>query len=380
MKKRNQYRALLALQRVPEIGVRRIQILLKSNKSEDANDIFRMSIPDLMRIESIGEGVAKNIVQFSDWDAVDRILDQTHKLGANLISIEDENYPPLLRHIYDPPILLWLKGNPENLRTDGIAVIGTRRPGKYGSDQAASWSHRIAETGLTVNSGLAYGIDTIAHRTALASGGRTIAVLGSGIDVIYPVKNKPIVAEIIEKESTVISEYPPGTAPDAINFPSRNRIVSGMSHGVLVIESGIKGGSMITARSALDQNREVFVVPHPLGNRFGEGCNYLIRTGQGKLIQSMQDILDEISPGAMSGILNAKLKVAKPEMKGIKWKSLELSDAESEICKMMSEKEMHIDQISKMIGRPVFTLHLDLLSLELQGAVRQKAGKYFELC
>lgn len=359
---------------MPELGLRRIKLLLNSLEDDDASEIFNMSIPDLLRIEGIGEQSAKNLVQFDNWSDVDRDLDLTEKLGASLVSITESHYPSLLKHIYDPPVLLWIKGDQTVLETDGLAVIGTRNPGKYGMKQAMEWSNAIVESGLTINSGLAYGIDSIAHETSIRKGGKTIAVLGSGIDVIYPAKNRKLVSDMIENGSVIMSEYLPGTAPDAVNFPERNRIVSGMSHGVLVIESGIKGGSMITARSALDQNREVFVIPHPLDHVNGEGCNFLIKSGQGKLVQTMTDILVEIS---VNTSFRPILTVNNPEKK---WTMMRLDEEMISICQILEEEELHIDQISDKTGLPTYKILPQLLNLELQGAVKQKAGKYFELC
>lgn len=372
MSKINHHRALIALQQIPDFGVRRIKVLLDRTGVEDASDLFDMELPDLLRVDGFGEQVAKSFVQFDDWENVDFILQETERHGAELISIDDENYPPLLRHIYDPPILLWVKGNKKALTFDGLAVVGTRRPGKYGLKQAVEWAKKLTGSGLCVNSGLAYGIDAASHRSAVETGGTTIAVLGSGIDIIYPSRNSKLAADIIESGGAVITEYPPGTAPDAVNFPGRNRIVSGMSHGALVVESAIKGGSMITARYALDQNREVFVIPHPLNYHGGEGCNYLIRTGQGKLVQSIEDILDEIS------VQTEGSRPAQESKK--KWESLDLDDASKEICQLLVEDELHIDQIGEKIEKPTYTLLPILLDLEMKGAVKQKAGKYFELC
>ncbi len=373
MKRRNHYRALLALQLVPDIGLRRIKQLLHKTGVEDASELFRLKVSDFTRIEGFGEHVARNIVVFDNWKEVDAVLNKTEKAGADLISIDDEEYPRLLKQIYDPPIILWIKGDKAALNHEGIAVIGTRRPGKYGMQQTASWAKRISEAGISVNSGLAYGVDAFAHKTVLQYGGKTVAVLGSGIDVIYPAKNSNLARNIIENGGAVITEYPPGTPPDAVNFPARNRIVSGMSHGVLVVESGIKGGSMITARCALDQNREVFVVPHQLDYPRGEGCNYLIKTGQGKLVQKLDDILDEVS----ISLDNNQYQRAEPQSK--KWESLQLSSELKKICELLIESELHIDQISEKSGKPTYTLLPLLLDLEMQGAVRQKAGKYFEL-
>lgn len=359
---------------MPELGLRRIKNLLDSLVEDDASEIFHMDIHDLLKIEGIGEQSAKNLVKFDDWSQVDRDLDLTEKLGVNLVSITDSYYPTLLKHIYDPPVLIWFKGDLSVFETDGIAVIGTRNPGKYGIKQATEWSRAIVESGLTINSGLAYGIDSIAHETSVRTGGKTIAVLGSGIDVIYPAKNRKLVSEMMENGSVIMTEYLPGTAPDAANFPERNRIVSGLSHGVLVVESGMKGGSMITARSALDHNREVFVIPHPLDQQNGEGCNYLIKTGQGKLVQSMTDILVEISVDANKKTVS---NVNQPEKK---WTLMSLDKELTFICELLEDEELHIDQISDKTGHPTYKILPQLLNLELQGAVKQKAGKYFELC
>ncbi|WP_234572812.1 DNA-processing protein DprA [Rhodohalobacter sp. 614A] len=373
MKTNNHHRSLLALLQIPDFGVRRIKILLDRTGVDDASDLFDMKLPDLLRIDGFGGQMAKSFVQFDDWDKVDSILEETGKKGADLISIDDEYYPPLLKHTYDPPILLWVKGNKEALLADGLAMVGTRRPGKYGLKQAEMWAQKLTAAGLCVNSGLAYGIDAASHRATLESGGKTVAVLGSGIDVIYPSRNSKLANDIIEQGGAIITEQPPGAAPDAVNFPGRNRIVSGMSHGVLVVESAIKGGSMITARYGLDQNREVFVIPHPLDYPGGEGCNYLIRTGQGKLVQSIEDILDEIS--VQSGSDSQQVQNIKK-----KWENLELDEMSREICELLTDDELHIDQISEQIEKPTYTLLPALLDLEMKGAIKQKAGKYFELC
>jgi DNA processing protein len=372
--RRNHYRALLALQRISDLGLRRIKLLLDKSGVEDASGLFEMKMRDILRIDGIGETVANNMLSFKGLDEADAILDKTEKIGASLVAIDDEDYPVYLRHIYDPPVLLWIKGDRSVLNRDGVAIIGTRRPSKYGMDQAYKWAKALAEAGLCINSGLAYGVDTIAHKSTIESGGKTVAVLGSGIDVIYPSKNKYIAERIIETGGAVITEYQPGTAPDAVNFPGRNRIVSGMSHGVLVIESGVKGGSMITARYALDQNREVFAIPHPLNNAKGEGCNYLIKTGQGKLVQNPEDIFEEILINTEGVVRQAGTAASK------KWESMELSRQGKGICMMLEEADLHIDQLSEQTGKPTFQLLPLLLELEMLGAVRQKPGKYFGLC
>jgi len=354
------------------MGLGRARRLLQLSNVDSADQLFELNIRDFLKVDGIGKQISKNLSDFEDWDSVDKILERTERTGAKLLAYDDEQYPELLKHIYDPPLILWYKGDLKALEKPGVAVVGTRNPGSYGLSQAAEWSKSLVQKGICINSGLAYGIDAKAHQTAVENGGKTVAVLGSGIDVIYPAKNKPLAKKIVESCGLIMTEFPPGTQPDAGNFPGRNRIVSGMSHGVLVIESGVKGGSMITARYALDQNREVFVVPHQLGYMKGEGCNYLIQNGQGKLVKSIEDILEEISVEAASEAVSEKTIST--------WKSLELSDDEATLCELLDNRPLHIDQISEKLGQPTFKLLSKMLTLELKGAVVQKAGKYFEAC
>ena len=358
---------------MPGFGIQSARKLIHATGTKNAADLFNMPLRDILKVDGIGKSKAVELLKFDDWKKADRVIAKTEDLGATLISYTDPEYPQLLRQIYDPPLLLWVKGNHTVLNLDGLAVVGTRNPGRYGREQAEKWTKKLTEQGLCIISGLAHGVDSVAHRETLKAGGKTVAVLGSGIDWIYPDKNRKLAADICEKGGAVITEYPPGTKPDAGNFPERNRIVSGMSHGVLVVESGVKGGSMITARSALDQNRDVFVIPHPLGYMRGEGCNYLIRTGQGKLVQTVDDITDELPVRMKPGI-------AKETPKILKWTEMELSGDAKIICELLEESILHIDQLTDKTGTPTYKLLPALLDLEMKGAVRQKAGKYFELC
>lgn len=372
MKITNHHRALVALLQLPGFGIQSARKLIRATGTKNAADLFEMPLRDIMKVDGIGKTKAVELHKFSEWDKADKIIAKTEKLGAGLVSYTDPEYPQLLRHIYDPPLLLWVKGDPAVLNTDGVAVVGTRSPGRYGREQAESWSKMLSDRGLLIISGLAHGVDSVAHRTALTAAGKTVAVLGSGIDWIYPEKNRKLASDMCEQSGAVITEYPPGTKPDAGNFPERNRIVSGMSHGVLVVESGIKGGSMITARTALDQNKDVFVVPHQVGYLRGEGCNYLIRTGQGKLVQTIEDIMEELPVKAEPGDAEQSTPVKK-------WTEMDLPDDARIICKLLEENTLHIDQLTDMTGTPTYKLLPVLLDLEMNGAVRQKAGKYFEL-
>lgn len=374
MERRNHHRALIALKLIPGLGPQRIKKLLEATKNGYAADVFKKGRSELQKIEGIGDRTAQTILTFREWEAVDQVLERTRAAGAELVALNDPDYPELLRHIYDPPSLLWVKGDKRVLNHPGIAVIGTRNPGRYGLQQAEKWSKQFCETGLSVISGLAYGIDSAAHRETVKRGGKTVAVLGSGIDRIYPLRNTSLAASIVECNGAVITEYMPGTKPDPAHFPQRNRIVSGMSHGVLVVESGLKGGSMITARCALDQNREVFVVPHQADNARGAGGNYLIKTGQGKLVQNMEDVTEEISVN----LTQADPVVANQQGKTV-WRQLELNPDASRICKLLEKGELHIDVLSDQTGTEIHKLMAELLELEMEGAVTQRAGKYFGL-
>jgi DNA processing protein len=240
---------------------------------------------------------------------------------------------------------------------------------------AGKFTGELAEKGLCIFSGLAHGIDAIAHKTALEHNARTVAVLGSGIDNLYPRKNAGLANEIVRSGGAVITEYPLGTNPDAGNFPVRNRIVSGMSLGVLVIESGVKGGSMITADLALDQNREVFAVPHPVLSPSGTGCNYLIKRGDAKLIQTVDDILMELPVGMDSETQIGSIQESKKR----DWRIEDLDQRSQKICETLEDKAYQIDDLSDIVGIETSQLLVALLQLEMEGLVSQKAGKIFEL-
>lgn len=364
-------REYIALTLVPNLGAQRIKVLLQ--KADHPQDVFRMSRKQLLSIHGMGPGTAEAIATFNDWQEVDRVLEQTERIGAQLVSWHDESYPDLLRQIYDPPVLYWLLGNPASLDTPSIAVVGTRKATSYGKKMAARFARELAEKGLTIVSGLAYGIDAEAHRATVECGGTTVAVLGSGIDNVYPSKNRKLAKQIVDAGGAVVSEFPPGTEPNSGNFPIRNRIVSGLTLGTLVVESRKEGGSMITARSALDQNREVFVVPHNISSNNGTGANYLIKTGQGKLVQEIDDILTEIN------IPDLNTESAAASEQEARWKQCELDELSISICKMLEDSPQHIDALAERLEMPSHALLPSLLELEMQDCVRQSAGKIFEL-
>ncbi len=228
------------------LGAKRIRLLLQS--VEHPQLIFRLERHELESIHGIGPKTADEVVTFNKWEKVDRILEKTERTGAQIMTYWDDDYPSLLREIYDPPLMLWIKGDRSVLGTDSLAIVGTRKAGDYAISMAKQFAKELVDQNLTIISGLAYGVDGAAHQATVEAGGKTVAVLGSGIDWIYPSDHKGLTAKIVETGGAVISEFPLGTAPEMGNFPVRNRIVSGMSLGTLVVASGIDGGSMITIR------------------------------------------------------------------------------------------------------------------------------------
>ncbi|GAB5408145.1 MAG: DNA-processing protein DprA [Balneolaceae bacterium] len=366
-------RTLLALSLISGLGSKRIKLLVKA--FNDPSKIFKLTKTELRSVESIGEASALSILAFKKWDEVDHILKETEKNKSQIITIADPEYPRLLKQIYDPPALFWLKGNPEVLSEPGIGVIGTRNATPYGKKMAENLSKEMGEKGLCIFSGLAHGVDAIAHKAALDSGAPTVAVLGSGIDNLYPRENAGLANRIVKEGGAVITEFPLGTNPDAGNFPVRNRIVSGMSLGVLVVESGIKGGSMITADLALDQNREVFAVPHALDNLYGTGCNYLIKTGAAKLVQTVDDILEELPIDQGKKSSSTKKELPNPKL----WKEEELDELSQKVCEFLEKGENQIDTISDELGINTSRLLVTLLQLEMKDLVIQKVGKVFSL-
>lgn len=368
----DEIRTRIALSLVPNIGANRARVLL--NKVDRPQDVFRLSENDILQIPGIGKHTTKSLLSFNSWGDVDQIVRKTERLSCRLIIPEDGFYPKLLKEIPDPPLLLWVKGSVDLLNNAGIAIVGTRSPSLYGKEVTKQFTTELVEYDVTIISGLAYGIDTVAHSTAVKAGGKTIAVLGSGIDRIYPSTNINLADKIIESGGTIISEFPPGTKPDYMNFPMRNRVVSGLSLGVLVVETANEGGSMITARLALDQNREVFVIPHNLSNKRASGCHKLIRESSGKLVETVEDITSEF------GWIRFKNHVAEVKKRVSGIKPVGLDEASQNCLEYLYYKgQVHADEIVNDLKIPAGKVMQILLDLEFNGYIMQTPGKYFEV-
>lgn len=284
-------------------------------------------------------------------------LEKSQKLGINLIDLENSNYPLLLKEISSPPVFLYIKGNlvPEE---NCLAVVGARQITTYGKQVTEKLVGEIARQGLTIVSGLALGTDSFSHQAALNAGARTIAILGNGLDQVYPTQNRQLAEKIIQN-GALISEFPLGTPPNHYNFPRRNRIISGMSLGVLVIEAQLKSGSLITARNAIEQNREIFAIPGSIYNQKSEGTNHLIQKGEAKLVKNVNDILEE---------LNLNLVKSQNIIKQLPNTST-LNSVETQVLNLLSTEPIIFDTLQLQVNINTSQLSTILTILEMKGFV-----------
>ncbi len=353
----------IGLSLVPGIGpVTAKQLIAHAG---DPEHVFRMDMHELLSIQGMARTRAENIRNFSLWDEVEKQVAGLEKQGLAAVCYGAHDYPAALREIPDGPLVLYRKGTHQPEDRYGIAVVGARKYSQYGAAVTQKIAGGLASAGMTVISGAARGIDTYAHRSALSAGGRTIAVLGSGLDICYPAENRGLI-EKIAASGSVMSEFPLGTEPSRENFPRRNRLISGLSMGVLVIEAAEGSGSLITAAIALEQNREVFAVPGNITSATSSGTNRLIRQGA-RMVASADDIIEELAP-----MLRGFIKADKRQ-------EAELSVEEKSLCGCLSREPRHIDVISRESRLPVQKILDILLSLELKGVIIQSDGKRFYL-
>lgn len=341
--------------------------------------VFEAALPELEQAAGLNHKTARNIKDFRGWEQARAELARAEREGVSIVTCEDPAYPERLRRIYDPPPLLYIKGSLDAADIP-VAVVGSRNASPYGRYVTEKLCRELAQRGATVVSGLARGIDTCAHRGALAARGRTIAVMGCGIDVIYPPENRKLHGEIASN-GAVVTEFAFGTEPDRPHFPARNRIISGLSLGVLIVEAGEKSGSLITARCALEQNREVFAVPGSIDLPGSRGTNRLLRQGA-KLVESAEDILEEIlpqlerppaaRPNGTEGRV-ARTESAQQDRPGRE----ALTDNESRLLGLITEKPQDADTLITRTGLAAAEALSLLLSLEVKGYIVQLPGKRF---
>jgi DNA processing protein len=295
----------------------------------------------------------------------------------------DPLYPRLLREIPRPPPILYVRGEPTCLSLPQIAIVGSRNPSGGGAENAERFGHYLAERGFAITSGLALGIDAAAHRGALRAGGKTIAVMGTGIDLIYPSRHRQLAREIIDSGGALVSEFPLGTASHACNFPQRNRIISGLSGGTLVVEAAVQSGSLITASYALQQDREVFAIPGSIHNPLARGCHQLIRQGA-TLVETAQDIVDQLA-----GLLSFKrqeLKQARsqsdifadaPQETPVGHaQSVKLDESEQQLLQALGYDPLPVDVLAERTGMDIGNLSAQLIGLEIKGLVQQVGASY----
>ncbi|MCL2660584.1 MAG: DNA-processing protein DprA [Acidobacteriaceae bacterium] len=372
--------AWLALKLTPGLGARRIwKAMAKLGTPER---LFEASLTEL---ESLGMPAhsAQFCFEGKAREAAESELARVIEAGGEIVTPDDERYPERLREIYDPPAVLWIRGNVELLSQPGIAVVGTRRPSPYGTGMATALARDLAARGLVILSGMARGIDTAAHQGALDARGKTVAVWGTGIDVIYPKENKKLAENIVASGGAIVSEFPLGTFPAPQNFPVRNRILSGMSVGVLVIEAAEYSGTRITARLAMEQNREVYAVPGNVTSKNAWGPNTLIKQGA-KLTATWEDVWEDLASDVKLVLAEKNQGAAAEESKMARQASLlsESSMTEHErmvIERLRADESTQLDDLieqleGKLDSGEIFTA---LFELELAGRVRQLPGKNY---
>jgi len=361
----NATEACIALNMLPTVGPVRLRRLLEVFK--EPQQVLAAKRSELRKVEGIGNEVAD---QISNWESTIDLgaeLDRIREFGATVIGQGSPSYPKPLNEIHAPPIVLYVWGALKERDHHAIGIIGARRTTHYGVESAKKLAYQLAYAGLTVISGLARGIDTAAHQGALAAKGRTIAVIGSGLARLYPPENAALAEKIRAGHGAIVSEFSMDIEPDRQTFPMRNRIISGWSHGVLVVEAGLNSGALITASQALEQGRLVYAVPGHINAPSAMGSNRLIQQGA-KLVMDARDILDD---------LQILLPEAKPSPEAAVRPLPLLSEEERLVYDAIEATETSIDNITEKTNLPSATVSSSLLQLELKRLVKQLPGKYF---
>lgn len=353
-----------------DVRIRRI-----AEKYNNLGNLISSDLQTLKSIDGISEKTLREVEcainkSYEFEESYLKLLERLEKSNIKVATLFDENYPQNLKNIYDAPVILYYYGNLRESDRYSISIVGTRTPSDYGRKVCRELSKELANRGLPVISGLAIGIDSIAHNSCLESRGITYAVLGSGVDNLYPPDNRHLY-ERIKETGAVISEFDIGSKAEKVNFPRRNRVVSGISLGTLIVESRIKGGSLITAEFALDQNRELFAIPGNINAINSEGCNNLIKKGYAKLVSGVDDIISEFNI-QISDLVNTKSnKISETEQK-------EMNVFEQKIYNVLNDTEpISIDKICELTELNISDCLVNLLTMEFKGLISQLPGKYF---
>ena len=362
----------------PGIGPRAAAKLLERFGSAEA--VYTATRAELEKVRLLPEAV-DSIIARDRHDLAEAEVVKVRDLGAEILILDDGVYPSALREIYDPPVALYVKGAwSECLDQPCLAIVGSRKCSTYGQNAATMLARDLAQRGVTVVSGFARGIDAAAHRGAIEAGGRTVAVLGTGIDQVYPRDHKKLGEEILAAGGAMVTQFPLHTPPVSENFPYRNRIISGLSLGVVVVEASENSGSLITARLAIEQNREVFAVPGNITSRNSFGTNYLIKGAGAKLVQQWQDIAAELPPQIAARLLPPPLTQKKEKSLSDQLAMVPggLSASEQSVFKLLSpDNPAHIDALVNETRFSITDLTAALLALEMRDLVRALPGKCF---
>ncbi len=367
----------IALNMTPGVGPRAATKLLERFGSADA--VFDARRPELEQLRIKPETIESIMKREFSEKALEE-FENVKRLGGDILVLDDGSYPNLLREIADPPITLYVMGNWQAcFDLPCVGVIGSRMCSTYGRNAAEMLARDLASRGICIVSGLARGIDTSAHRGALEAGGKTVAVIGTGLNDVYPKENRKLVDEILEKGGAVVSQFPLGTPPIPENFPYRNRIISGLSYGVLIVEASERSGSLITARLAMEQNREVMAVPGNITSGKSYGTNYLIKAGA-KLVQQWQDVVAELPSEIAAAILPPKIESENGNNRSPQPELIpaDLSKSETAIWALLSaDEEVHIDSLLEKSGLSFGELNTALVGLDIRDLIRVLPGKNY---
>ena len=314
----------------------------------------------------LSEKLSSQIIAKRNEIDLDEKMKKLHRMKINITTLESPEYPKLLKQIYDPPFILYYKGTLNSIQDEFcLAVVGSRKFSSYGRQVCQNVIEELAKNKITIVSGLALGVDSLAHQATLNAKGRTLAVMGCGLDQIYPAAHYNLAQQILDSFGALISEYPPGTRPTKFSFPMRNRIISGLSLGTLVVEAGAKSGSLITAKSALDQNREVFAIPGNIYSATSQGTNELIQQGA-KMVTSAQDILEALNlEQATAHIKSREILPDSPE--------------EAKVLEHLNHEPLHVDKLIKLSQLPLSQLNSTLTIMEIKGKIKNMGGNNYIL-
>lgn len=366
----------LALRLVPRLAVHKKLALVQVH---GITALF--SLPISSPLTSANSLTPKQLSAFNypNWSLIDEIINNSNRCDSEIITFDDPQYPRALKQIYDPPLVIFLQGNKQLLNQSQLAIVGSRSASVNGRETAFNLAQQLVENSLVITSGLALGIDACAHRGALTANASTIAVVASGLDKVYPARHRTLAQQIISQKGAIISEFLPGTLPKAGHFPKRNRIISGLSLGVLVVEAELKSGSLITARCALEQNREVFSIPSTINNPQAKGCHWLIKQGA-KLVEEVADIVGELTFLDRNTLDINKHKNSQDTVN----KAIVQKKANKDLCvdELLASVGFEVTPVDKVVFRsklPVEEVLTRLTILELSGLVAAVPGGYLRL-